>query len=211
MFSRLRNPAGSRSAAGDAIDWKRVARWTDDVAAADLKRIRKVFERHTGSAVELVWEPAKDALPPVLGFLAEHWFALSAAAAGGPPHLSQIDPFALRPALGHVIQFDVLDGGADFHCRLYGSTIAAISGFDMTGKRLSEFPASHYVAEYALAQSRAACRRRRPLYSRRRPARAEFVSSWHRLTLPFVDDAGDVARLLIGSLPTDAEGNIANY
>lgn len=49
------------------------------------------------------------------------------------PLASEIDALEMRPALGYGMLVEPVDGGADFRDRLYGSNLAAVSGFDMTG------------------------------------------------------------------------------
>lgn len=198
----------NKSGANGSIDWNRIAEWTDDVAAGDLSRIHRVFDAHGATATELIWSPPVATLPPILDFLAGYWNGL---ANGNLPHRSQIDPFAMRPALGYVILLDVVDGGRDFRYRLYGSLLASISGFDMSGKLLSNFAASWYVTEFAIAVDRAVCRRRQAVYTRRQPVGAERVTAWHRICLPLVDDEGAVARLLVGTVPIDADGEVLRY
>lgn len=206
----MRN-ADDHHGADHPLDWDRVNAWTDDIAAGELSRIRSVFRGYGADVTDLTWSPPLSRLPPILDFLAGYWNALDRHGASGLPHLAQIDPFAMRPALGYVMLLDVVDGGRDFRYRLHGSTLAEISGFDMTGRMLSEFRASGYVAEFAVAADRAACRRRAPVYARRRPVGAERVMVWHRLCLPLVDDNDEVARLLIGTAPIDARGAVLRY
>jgi hypothetical protein len=101
---------------------------------------------------------------------------------------------------------DLVEGGRDFRYRLYGSMIASISGFDMTGKLLSEHPASPYVTEFALASYRAAVQRREPVFSERHPVGAVQATRWQRVALPLIDDDGVVTRLLAGTAPIARDG-----
>lgn len=199
----------TRNTSRQPLDWDRIADWAGDVASDDLTRIRNVFDSHGALAMALTWAPPVAALPPLLDDLARYWSSLATGAS--LPHMAQIDPFSMRSALGYVILLDVVEGGRDFRYRLYGSVVAAISGFDLTGRLLSEFPASRYVAEFAVAVDQAVCRRRRPVYTRRMPVGAERVTAWHRLCLPLVDDAGEVVRLLVGTVPITAAGDILRY
>jgi hypothetical protein len=100
----------------------------------------------------------------------------------------------------------LIAGGRDFRYRLYGSMIASISGFDMTGKLLSEHPASPYVAEFALASCRAAAQRREPVYTERHTVGTMRTSRWQRVALPLADDDGAVTRLLAGTAPIARDG-----
>src|SRR5260370_1292126 len=81
-----------------------------------------------GAPPGLAWNPAAEQFDGAwLLFLPAYWQAL--AETGELPHLKQIDPIALRPALGYVMLLDPVKGGGDFRYRLYGSQIASVSGF----------------------------------------------------------------------------------
>ena len=101
-----------------------------------------------------------------------------------------------------------VEGDRDFRYRLFGSTLARVSGFDMTGKLMSSHPASQYAVEFAVAMTRACMRHGVPLYTERQPVGTERTKCWPRLTLPLVDDTGSVARMLIGTVPVDSYGRI---
>jgi len=101
---------------------------------------------------------------------------------------------------------DVVDAGRDFYYRLYGSVIASISGFDMTGKFLSTHRNSPYVTEFALAAYRAMLQRRAPIYTERSPVGATQTVCWQRLALPLVDDMGEIVRVLSGTVPINSRG-----
>jgi hypothetical protein len=141
-----------------------------------------------------------------LRFLLSHWSALASDPA--PPHLRQIDALELTPALGHVMLLDVVDGGRDFRYRLFGSVVSRISDFEMTGRLLSEHPASPYVVEFFLAVYRAAVQLRRPIFSERQPVGAEDTARWLQLALPLVDDAGTVTRMMAGAVAVNHEGRM---
>ncbi len=103
-----------------------------------------------------------------------------------------------------------VEAGRDFRYRLYGGELARVSGFDMTGKCLSEHPASFYAAEFGIAIYRAVMQRRRPLYTVRHPVGAKIARRWQALALPFVDDAdaSRVTRLLCATVAVDRDGRI---
>src|SRR5437764_3091385 len=115
------------------LDWDRIARWTADIVAGDITAITAIFAGHGAAAPGLVWNPPPEQFDAAaLRFLTTYWRGL--ARPGTLPHLKQIDPLALRPALGYVMLLDLVENGQDFRYRLYGSLLASISGFDMTGK-----------------------------------------------------------------------------
>lgn len=187
------------SASYEAIDWDRVSLWSSHVAVGDLTPVRKVFVEHEADPPELIWDPSFESLPPVLSFLRQ--FQADNATAGGWLHIATVDPLRLRPALGFVNILDVIDGGRDFRYRLFGTSVAIVSGFDMTGKLLSAFPAKPYVTEFNIAVDRASCHSKRCAYTIRTPQDAEHVLQWHRLSIPLVDDRDRVVRMMIGAMP----------
>ncbi len=172
-----------------------------------MGEIAAVFVKNGAGAPVVIWKPGQEQLrsgPPRHALA--HWSSL----AGGSrlPHHRQINPLDLRPALGYVLLLDVVAGGEDFRYRLFGSAIGSVSGFDLTGKLLSEHPASPYVTEFSLAVGRAAVRRREPIYTLRRPVGAKETSAWERLVLPLVDEDDNVARLMVVSTPLDEDGEL---
>jgi hypothetical protein len=93
---------------------------------------------------------------------------------------------------------DPLDGGADFKYRLYGSSIAAVTGRDLTGCKVSDsFPA---FAAFTSAVYRNAMRDRRPVLTRHSPPKEIVVSRWERLILPYAGSDGGVVRFLVGAV-----------
>lgn len=130
-----------------------------------------------------------------LAQLLEHWRAL----AGGRdlPPAEAIDPAALIFILGWLMIIDPLDGGADFKYRLYGSSIAEVTGRDLTGCKISDsFPE---FAAFTSEIYRNAMRDRRPVLTRHTPPAQIAVSRWERLILPFAGADGGVARFLVGA------------
>ncbi len=65
---------------------------------------------------------------------------------GRLPPKSAIDPIAMKRWLGHLSIIEVIDGGADYRFRLYGSAVAAAVGFDLTGRSVSEYPGERRIA-----------------------------------------------------------------
>lgn len=92
-----------------------------------------------------VLEQGLGALPasasPLLYSLLRFW----SDTAGGDsvPSRERLDAFTLRPWLGHVSIYEMIDGGRDFRIRLEGTSIVAITGEDWTGKRASEVDAKY--------------------------------------------------------------------
>jgi hypothetical protein len=206
-------PATLRRPAIDVrrLDWARIADWTAHIIAGDLRPIVQAFTAHRADPPEMIWNPRPDQMTAApLRFLAGHWIRLAGEAA--LPVVGRIDALELGPALGYLMLLDPVDGplldAQDFRYRLYGSTLAAISRFDMTGRLLSEYPASIYVAEFSMAAYRAVLERRQPLFTARNPVGAEETARWLRLALPFADARGTVIRLLAGTVAVRADGRL---
>jgi len=159
----------------------------------------QLFIVHDRPRPEIVWSPAPDQLPlEGLRFLLRYW-QLARGTNAMPPN-GAIDPLALKPVLGHVIILDVLEGGADFRFRLFGTEVAEAARYDWTGstvddmRRILKGPGpAFYLAVY-----RALLRRREPVFTIN-AAMAIFKSrSWARLVLPH-GDGGQVERILVGN------------
>jgi hypothetical protein len=117
--------------------------------------------------------------------------------AGRPmPARADIDVLELRPWLGYVHLVEVVEGGADFLHRIYGTEVAMAFGVDLTGKRLGAVPAP---ARAAVGRSyTAACRSRAPLFLAEDPLLSSSLERVESLILPLSSDGLVVDRLLIG-------------
>ena len=148
----------------------------------------------------IVWSPKVEELEQTqLQFLLTYWHGLRDDA--GRVKVGSIDALDMRPALGYLMLLDVLDGGADFRYRLYGSIIAQHSSFDMTGRRLSELRPDQGVGAVFQVIYRAVLARPEPIYTEHAPPPTIRVKLWYRLILPLFDDDGGVCRLLVGNVP----------
>lgn len=182
-----------------------VAAWAARIAAGDLAPVQSVFRGYGADGPYVFWPPFEDQLGSAqLRFLMRHWSEL----AGGRsmPGIEQIDPLAMRPALGYVALLDVVEDGWDFRYRVFGSVLAAVSEFDMTRRLLSAMKASPYIVNFALAVYRAALLRGQPLFTRHSPPAAVSGTVWHRLVLPLAGADGSVVRFLTGNMPTSRTG-----
>lgn len=188
------------------LDRGRVAAWASALAASEAHGLHETFMAKGGAAPDFVWAPSVDRLSAAqLRFLLRYWSELAGARA--MPRSKEIDALEMRPALGYINLLDVLEGGEDFRYRVFGSIIAAVAGYDMTGRTVSALKVAPYMAEFALATCRAVVLRGQPLLTEHRPpASAVPTVAWHGLILPLAGDEGAVARLLVGSVPFSRDG-----
>ena len=187
------------------LDWSRVERWTAAIAAGEITGVREAFAAAGARGPELRWHPPVESLlAPQNRFLLRYWSDLRGARP--LPHMREIDAIEMRPALGYVNLLEPVEDGRDFRYRVFGTVVAAVSGFDLTGQLASGLKASTYIVEFGLAAYRAAQRRAEPLFTEHGPPAAVLTSTWHRLVLPFGDDRGEVGRLLVGMVPMTHDG-----
>jgi len=147
----------------------------------------------------VLWSPTVEGLPlEPLCFLLNYWN--DARGNATMPPVAAIDPVALKPVLGNIIVLDVLEGGADFRFRLFGTQVAEAARFDWTGSTVDQMrrtlkgpgPA-FYLAVY-----RTLLRHREPVFTIS-PARAIFNNRfWARLVLPH-GNGDQVERILVGN------------
>lgn len=176
-------------------------RWADALVALAREpdaEARRLFCADT----DLLWSPAEDDLRhDELRFLLRWWQGLAATHEGMPPASIRLDPLTLRPALGHLCTLQPIGDGADFRFRLYGSLVADSAGFDMTGKLASAMPSAPDAVAFLLATYRAVSRTGLPLYTEHTPWSGQSVTRWFRLLMPFMNEDGTVARIVIGNVP----------
>jgi hypothetical protein len=199
MSADAHEPRSSR------LDWQTVAIWTDEIVAGEPSELSAAFRARGARGPDIVWSPSVERMAAEpLRFLLRYWSELRAERP--MPYAREIDPIEMRPALGYILLVDVLESGEDFRYRLFGSTIAGVSGFDMTGRRVSEHKASPYIVEFALAVYRAALRRPEPLLTEHGPPATLNTFAWHRLVLPLADENGTTGRFLVGNIPATRDG-----
>lgn len=189
------------------IDWSMADEWTSYIVKDRIDPISDVFRKEGAQGPALTWDPAAgDMVAEPLRALLDYWSTLCRAEA--LPRAELIDPLAMRRALGYVMLVDVVENGRDFRYRLFGSAIAAVSGFDMTGRLLSEHRASPYIREFSMALYRAAMQRRQAVFSQYAPAGTKVTAEWHRVTLPLTDASAAIIRMLAGAVPLARDGRI---
>ena len=132
-----------------------------------------------------------------LGATYEYWRALPKT--GGVAETERVDPHRLMGALGYLMLVDV-EGDTDFRYALYGSKIADITGFDMTGKTVCEIQTIAPIRRFFVAVYMAAREACRPVYSVHEAPPSNTNSAWHRLILP-LGKGGEVTRFLVCNVP----------
>src|SRR3546814_2327692 len=101
---------------------------------------------------------------PELAALRDYW--LSKCGARRMPARSAIDPLEMKRWLGHLVLHEVIDGGRDFLCKVYGSVLAEMLHHDLTGRKLSDLPPDR--VEVPRAELRKVVATGEPLYVVRR-------------------------------------------
>jgi hypothetical protein len=191
------------------LDWSRAAEWSTSIAEGNLGPVRHVFRKNGARGPDMIWSPSLEQVTaPPLRALLDYWMALGEGEF--LPAAGRIDPLGMRGALGYVMLVDVVGEGQDFRYRLYGSALASVSEFDMTGQLLSNHGASTYIREFSLATYRAALKRREPAFSEYAPAGALVIAQWQRIILPLVDASGAIVRFLSGAVPVGRNGHIVS-
>ncbi len=118
----------------------------------------------------------------------------------GVADVMRIEPEKLWGAIGYLMLVDVGAGVNEFRYALYGTKIAEVAGFDMTGKTVWEVATSSAVQTFFAACYRTVRELRCPLYTVHKAPRHITASYWHRLILPFGKD-GEVKRFLVCNTP----------
>lgn len=196
----------SRLQGGLARSWDDAELWetASRLADGDTRSCAPMLGAIGSPPPVLLWQPTLETLPePLLAFLLEWW--LEARGEAFAPPVEVVDPFALRPALGHLSLLDVIDDGVDFRYRIHGSLTAARARWEWTGRRVSEIETP--LRFFFLVNYRAVTRRRQPLFSTHTPPAEVRMTAWHRLILPLGRD-GRVERLLVGILPTQRQDEL---
>lgn len=118
---------------------------------------------------------------------------------GRLPSRADIDPLEMRRWLGNLMLLDVLDGGADFRYRLYGTVLRVYFEAELTGRtvrgseaRIGRVPFEEYAACIQTAE---------PLFvSAGTPPGKPFLQL-EKLILPLAADGGTVDMMLVGIYP----------
>jgi hypothetical protein len=176
--------------------------WQQDLLAGRLGRIRAAFAAAGLGGYEVIRSPAPAMLQSATNrFLLNYW--LDERGDSFPP-VAAVDPVRLGPALGRIMIVEPVDQGADFRYRLYGTNIAAVSGFELTGKLLSTHPIAPELAGAAMAMYRSIMQRPEAVLTVNLPRFAAF-SRWERIMLPFTGSDGALKRIVVGNAAFDSK------
>ncbi len=147
----------------------------------------------------LTLDPVEQDLPAVqLRATLEFWRGLPQVE--GVADVVRIRPEPLIVALGYIMLIDLGERDDDFRYALYGSKIARVSGFDLTGKSVWDAATTSTIRTFFAACYMAARRLKRPLYTVHDAPPTITVSQWHRLILP-LGRGGQVKRFLVCNVP----------
>jgi diguanylate cyclase (GGDEF)-like protein len=123
----------------------------------------------------------------------------SRASAGRLPPYFEFDPDRLPGFAPNLAVVEAV-GACDYRYIYYGRAIAAESGVEMLGSRVSEWK-SEIGSFFCSAYNRAVAERR-PVYTLHRANHAARVHLWERAVLPTQDDEGTV-RLVVYNAPRE--------
>ncbi len=151
------------------------------------------------NGLEAVKDPSEADLPTVqLRCTYRYWRQLPHV--DGVADTVKVDPEKVLSALGYLILIDI-DGHDDvFRYALYGTRIAEVAGFDMTGKQVWDIDTTSAVRCFFAASYIAARQLRCPIYTVHEAPPKITVSHWHRLILPMGLN-GVIQRFLICNVP----------
>lgn len=168
-------------------------------AGAAGERQLAALLHHQVQGLALVRDPVEADLPlEELRSVLRYWQGLPRV--GGVPDILRVDPEALLAALGYIMLIDIDERSGDLRYALYGSKIAEVAGFDMTGKSVWDIPTTTPIQTFFAACYMAARQLKCALYTIHQAPPAITVSHWHRVILP-LGEAGEVKRFLVCNMP----------
>ena len=173
---------------------------TTDLVAGRDDSTKRLFLLYRARPPAVIWSPVEDALPyQQLRFLLTYWTGKRGGRDLAPA--AAISPVEMRTALGFIMLLDVLDGGADFRYRVYGSELVERTGKDWTGHTVSDIAAVSFTGTFYAAIYRAAIARREAVATVTASPPHVAAVEWSRIVLPLTDAHGSVSRFLVGNVP----------
>lgn len=186
-------------AAGSVTE--RIIHYLSDGARAGGAGDRQVASllNHQVQGLALVRDPDEADLPlEQLRSVLRYWKGLPRVE--GVPDILRVDPEALLAALGYIMLIDIDERSGDLRYALYGSKIAEVAGFDMTGKSVWDIPTTSPIQTFFAACYMAARQLKCALYTVHKAPPSITVSHWHRIILP-MGAGGEVKRFLVCNMP----------
>lgn len=152
--------------------------------------VKDIFLKARPDAADLPVDPLRSTL--------RYWQGLPKEK--GVAEVERIDPAALLPALGYIMLVDRGEEPNELRYALYGTKIAAVAGFDMTGKSVWQIGTASAIRVFFAACYRVVAELRVPLYTVHKAPPHITASHWHRLILP-LGRSGEVRRFLVCNTP----------
>lgn len=151
---------------------------------------------------ELIWTPAlTDFRSPASQAIYRYW--LDQRQDRRFPGRADIDPLAMRGALGNISLIDVQHEPLRFRLRLVGSYQAARLGFDPTGMWLDELPAQEY-RELLIDRLKEILQRAEPLLARNRALMDDHWYDYEAIWLPMASDGDRIDMVMACQIFADA-------
>jgi hypothetical protein len=153
-------------------------------------------------AAELIWNPGStDFRAEASREIYRYW--LDQRQNRRFPARSDIDPLAMRGALGNISLIEVQHAPLRFRLRLVGSYQAARLGFDPTGMWLDEMPAPEY-RNLLIGRLQAILERPEPLLVRNRQLMDERWYDYETIWLPMANDGDRIDMVMACQIFADA-------
>lgn len=125
---------------------------------------------------------------------------------GELPKSTSFDPISVRKAMGYINVIEPINSGEDFLYRLFGTYVSESFRKKFDGKSMSVLPSD--FKDNAVWQTRTVYEKRKALYSEHiAPVEVSAYLQWSRLVTPWVDDAGNVDRIISCNVPTKQRPN----
>jgi len=138
-----------------------------------------------------------------------YWIEIAAGLDGrAAPRRSDFDLSLMRDYLDFLTYLDVLEGGADFLYRVYGTGIVHRYGKEMTGRKTSEFPPK--PRDFIQSFYRLSVVTKQPVYRESEAVAGTPYGAWARLCVPLSSDGATIDQLLNLAMPIDGPGDGAD-
>jgi hypothetical protein len=119
------------------------------------------------------------------------------------PRRADFDPLELPDLLGHLCLVEVTaEAPPRFRYRVDGTRLAALTGFDLTGKYADQLPDAGYRA-YVLELYGRVLAARAPIFRKNHEEWAESALAVESVTLPLSSDGGRIDALLDAVFATE--------